>query len=262
MTNRAIRFTLFIFSSFYLFFFITSLLSQETIKHRNVIIYGNDIVDYAPYSIVPKDSKLKSFGISQDIINEVANLYGIKLKNENYPEKRLQFYLIDGIIDVRSKAKEWVEDPNLLYWSDAYIDITDVIMFLKSKPIKINTIDDLFGKTIGTRLGYGYQLFEKYFEQEKIIRHDSINNVLLFKMLAAGRTDAVIVNKTVALWTIKENPEFNNLFEFSELEVGTAGYRFIFTKKYDWRPFIKFVNKELKLMKEDGRLNEIIDKYK
>ena len=253
---------LILFISIYIIFNNTSLLSQEDTSKRDFIIYANNIDGYAPYSIIPKDDKLRPYGISQDIIDEITNLYGIEIRNEKYPEKRNQLYLTKGLIDAKSKAKEWVKEPNLFYWSDPYIDITNVIMYLKSKPLKIDTIEDLLGKTIGSRLGYRYQLFAEYFDQKKIFRHDSKNNVLLFKMLAAEKTDAVIVNKTEALWTIKENPEFYNLFEFSELKVGTAGYRFVFTKKYDWRPFIKFVNEELKRMKKDGRFNEILNRYK
>ena len=262
MANRAIRFASIFLSFFYLIFFSISLLSQEAEINKNEIIYGNNIGGWPPYNIVPKNDMIKPFGISQDIINEVTDLYGIELRNERYPEKRNQLYLLEGKIDLRSKAKEWVENPDLFYWSDPYIDVTEVIMYLKSKPLTIISIEDLFDKTIGTRLGYGYQLFKEYFEHDKIIRQDSTNDILLFRMLASERTDAAIVNKTVALWTIKENPEFNDLFEFTELEVGTAGYRFMFTKKYDWRPFIKFLDKELKQMKEDGRLNKILLKYK
>jgi ABC-type amino acid transport substrate-binding protein len=68
--------------------------------------------------------------------------------------------------------------------------------------------------------------------------------------LLKGRDDAAIINKLVAFWVIRQNPEFKGKFAFSEKPVGKAGCGFMFTPKQNWGPFIETFNKELAAMKD------------
>ena len=79
-------------------------------------------------------------------------------------------------------------------------------------------------------------------------------------MLIIGRTDAAIMDKPVALWLIKQNPEFQGRLKFSK-PFQEVGYRLMFTKKYNWKPFAELFNQELEKMRGDGRLEKIMKKY-
>ncbi len=84
---------------------------------------------------------------------------------------------------------------------------------------------------------------------------------MLMKLLK-NRYDVAIINKIVALWIIANEPEFQEKFGFSDKYIGNAGYRFMFTTKYNWKPFVEKMNQELIKMKSDGRLEKILTKYR
>jgi polar amino acid transport system substrate-binding protein len=141
------------------------------------------------------------------------------------------------------------------------VDSADVLIFPKDHPVDFETPDDLKGKKIGAILGYRYPAFEPYFADGRITRDDVKKDSLMLAKLLRGRDDAAIINKLVALWVIRQNPEFKGKFAFSAKPVGTAGCGFMFTPKQNWGPFIEIFNKELAAMKEDGRLDAIVRKY-
>jgi len=121
-----------------------------------------------------------------------------------------------GDIDAYSKAKEWVKNPKAYLWTDPVVDSTDVLIFPKDRPINFETPDDLKGKQIGAIPGYRYPLLEPYFADGRIKRDDVKKDSLMLGKLLRGRDDAAIINKLVAFWVIRQNPEFKGQFGFSD----------------------------------------------
>ncbi len=223
------------------------------------IIVGFNNVSWPPYLVEEPNGKIH--GIMIDVMKAIASKHGLSVKITPLPEKRAIRGMAGGDIDAYTKAKEWVDDPNAYLWTDPVLDSTDVLIFPKDRPIHFETPDDLKGKKIGAILGYRYPLLVPYFADGRINRDDVKKDSLMLAKLLKGRDDAAIINKHVALWVIRQNPEFKGKFAFSEKPVGTAGCRFMFTPKQSWGPFIEIFNKELAAMKGDGRLEAIIRKY-
>ncbi len=232
--------------------------ARATPQNKEIIV-GFNSVAWPPYLI--KETNGKIHGIMIDVIKEIAAKHGFSVKIMELPEKRAIRGMVSGEIDAYSKAKEWVAEPDAYLWTDPVVESTDVLIFPKDRPVDFETPDDLTGKTIGAILGYRYPTLEPYFADGRIERDDVKKDSLMLRKLLRGRDDAAIINKLVAFWVIRKNPEFKGKFAFSETPVGTAGCRVMFTAKQNWQPFIALFNKELALMKTDGRLNEIIRKY-
>ena len=226
---------------------------------RKEIIIGFNNVSWPPYLI--KENNGKIHGIMIDVMKEIAQKHGFSVKIAPLPEKRAIRGIAGGEIDAYSKAKEWVDDPNAYLWTDPVLDSTDVLIFPKDRPVKFATPEDLNGKKIGAILGYRYPLLEPYFADGRIKRDDVKKDSLMLRKLLKGRDDAAIINKLVAFWVIRQNPELKGQFAFSEKAVGKAGCRFMFSSKGDWQPFIQLFNRELADMKADGRLDAIVRKY-
>lgn len=202
-------------------------------------------------------------GFMYDILQIIALKSGYEVVIRNYPSKRSALMLDQGRVDVRAKAKEWVKNPEKYTWTDPVVQSEDQLVFLKEKPLIFNDIKDLFHKRIGTRLGYGYPLLNSFFDSKQIIRVDTVSESAILLMLMKKRTDAAIMNKYVALWTMKQHPQLAvKKFGFSKKNIGKAGYRFMFTNKHDWKPFAKLFNQELAKLKANGSLEKIISKYK
>jgi polar amino acid transport system substrate-binding protein len=232
--------------------------AHATPENREIIVGFNN-VSWPPYLVEETNGKIH--GIMMDVMKAIASKHGFSVKITPLPEKRAIRGMAQGDIDAYSKAKEWVQNPNAYLWTDPVVDSTDVLIFPKDRPVHFETPDDLDGKKIGAILGYRYPLLEPYFADGRIKRDDVKKDSLMLAKLLRGRDDAAIINKFVAYWVIRQNPEFKDKFAFSEKPVGEAGCRFMFTPKQNWGPFIEAFNKELTSMKGDGRLDAIVRKY-
>ena len=232
--------------------------AHATPENKEIVVGFNDVA-WPPYLI--KENNGKIHGIMIDVIKEIASKHGFSVKITPLPEKRAIRGIAGGDIDAYSKAKEWVDDPNAYLWTDPVLDSTDVLIFPKDRPVYFETPDDLKGKNIGAILGYRYPLLQPYFADGRIKRDDVKEDSLMLGKLLKGRDDAAIINKLVALWVIRQNPELKGKFAFSENPVGKAACGFMFTAKRNWGPFIEIFNNELADMKKDGRLDAVILKY-
>ena len=232
--------------------------ANATPENKEIVVGFNNVA-WPPYLI--KEQNGKDRGILIDVMTMIASKHGFSVKIEPLPEKRALRGITSGDIDAYSKAKEWVADPKGYLWTDPIVESTDVLIFPKDRPVKFETSDDLKGKKIGTILGYRYPLLEPYFGNGRIKRDDVKKDSLMLRKLLRNRDDAAIINKLVAFWVMRQNPELKGKFDFSDKPVGKAGCRFMFTTKGDWQPFIQTFNQELALMKTDGRLDAILQKY-
>ena len=232
--------------------------AHATPGNKEIIVGFNDIA-WAPYLI--KETNGKIHGIMIDVMKAIASKHGFTVKITPLPEKRAIRAMAQGDLDAYSKAKEWVADPKAYLWTDPVVNSMDVLIFPKDRPVSFETPDDLKGKRIGAILGYRYPLMEPYFADGRIERDDVKKDSLMLGKLLRGRDDAAIINKLVAFWVIRQNPEFKGKFAFSDKPVGEAGCRFMFTPKRNWGPFIEIFNEELASMKGDGRLDAIVKKY-
>jgi polar amino acid transport system substrate-binding protein len=232
--------------------------AHATPENKEIIIGFNNVA-WPPYLV--KEINGKIHGIMIDVMKEIASRHGFSVKIAPLPEKRAIRGITGGDIDAYSKAKEWVDNPNAYLWTDPVLDSTDVLIFPEDRPVRFEKPDDLKGKQIGAILGYRYPLLEPYFADGRIKRDDVKKDSLMLAKLLKGRDDAAIINKLVAFWVIRQNPEFRGKFAFSEKAVGKAGVCFMFTTKQNWGPFIETFNKELTAMKTDGRLDAIVRKY-
>jgi polar amino acid transport system substrate-binding protein len=215
---------------------------------------------WPPYIIVQQD---KISGIAVDIVRHIGTRRGFKIKIQYYPEIRAHKMVEQGTLDAWPDAKEWSATPERYLWTDPMVESEDRLIYRKSTPLVFNQIEDLFGKTIGTHLGYYYPRLEGHFENGSIIRADTQSEASMLKMLLLGRTDAVVINQLVALWVIKTELNMSHTdFSFSKQIVDQAGYRIMFSRQHQWEPFIKAFNSDLDAMKQDDRLYRIISKYR
>ena len=224
------------------------------------IVFSFSTEGYPPYLVINENGGVD--GIMMDVLREIASRFDFRVVVEWLPTKRGDLYAEEGRVDAKARSEVWVQNPERFYRTDSVVRHTDRLMFLEKNPLEFTEIEDLFGKNIGAILGYGYPMFDEHFANNCINRNDSVSEREMINLVAKERLDAAIVNELVALWIIGQDPEFQSVkFRFSEKKVGDAPYQFMFTKKRNWQPFIEQFNKELKKMRANGRLDEIIAKY-
>lgn len=215
------------------------------------------IQDYPPYMI--KEAATPK-GIIPEVFQLIAQKYNYTLDFKSASRKRVFIQLNSGKLDALPMAKEWVSDPENYEFTDIIVESRDVLFSPSQSPLQFESIEDLFGKKLGTHLGYEYPVLEVYFKDKRIKRRDAITEEATLGKTLLKRTDAAIVNALVGQWLIKQKSEWHGKFVFSQKEIGVAGYRILFKK--EWKPFVEKFNRELKALKDDGTLESIIAQYK
>ena len=228
-------------------------------KNKKELILATARDGWPPF-IIPADSSGEARGIMIDVLREATQCAGCTLKIAHYPEKRSLMNLQEGIVDVYTKAKEWVSQPNQFDWSDPIIISEDTLIFRKGDQARAT--QSLTGMDIGVVHGFTYPALKALFACGSLRRHNAHNTKSLLLMLSLGHVDAILTNRHVAQWVILNTPNLHeDDFSFAARPLDSAPFRFAFTKKKDHRTLIDIVNKEIKSMREDGRFQTILDRY-
>lgn len=236
-----------------LLFFISvsaPLTAEET------LVFNTTTSGFPPFFIKGENDES---GIMYDVMSYICNKHGVKLETVGLPKKRIEMQLDAGKLGANASAIEWVKDPDKYIFSDVIINVRDVLFSLKTHPIKFENVRDLFGKTIGIHYGYRYPLFDQYFNDGRIKTVIESNEMMMLKSTIFRRIDAAVVNETTANWIVNNNGLLKKLFVISNNEVDSYEYRVMFSKK--WQNFAGVFNQELALMKQNGELNKIFEKY-
>lgn len=224
----------------------------------NKIVFNLSPTGYPPYMF--KDANGQAKGVVYDILHRVATKYGYEVVVVGVPKKRVVLQLRSGELDATAVAKEWVKNPEDFEFSNVIVQARDVLFFLKERPIKFNSIEDLYGKNIAVHLGYSYPSLKEAFEENLILTSVLNTETAMLGKVFMERSHAAVVNELVGQWLIKNTPHWRGQFVVSKKEIGGFDYRIQFSKK--WKDFVVKVNREIAKMKDNGSLKIIKSKYK
>lgn len=225
------------------------------------LVMGAPEEGWPPYHLPQREAP--GFGILPDILEAACAALGVPLTYRSCPEKRCLRMLEAGTIDVYTKAREWVEAPEDFDWSRAVVPSEDTLLFTRARPVSAAREGGLAGLRVGTVLGYRYPALAAAFARGEVIRDDAPGVLYQIRKLVGGRTDAAVVNRLVAEWVIRENPEFvREDLCFAEVPLERAWFRFVFSKATAQGPLIDRLDAELERMRADGRLDTILERYR
>ncbi|MFV8570830.1 substrate-binding periplasmic protein [Marinobacter sp. SBS5] len=212
---------------------------------------------YPPYLIVDGE---EPSGILWDVMAEIAPRLGYVLIPRKIPRKRVDSMLLDGYIDGTLRAIEWTEKPEKYLFTQAVVDVEEVLFFERGTELEFSDPADLFGHTIVAHLGYRYPVLAPYFEQEAIKRFNVSSDKDLFRYVLLGdRFDGALADRLVGQWILR-NEGLTNRFRSSTGNISKYGFRLMLRK--DWTDFAQGFNRELSAMHENGELNAILANYR
>ncbi|WP_240789731.1 substrate-binding periplasmic protein [Pseudomonas leptonychotis] len=109
------------------------------------------------------------------------------------PNKRIDESMQSGRIHVIcNNNPQWMNDPTRYQWSPPLYSEEDVLL-LHRQHAPINSLQDLYGKTLGTQLGYVYSsALMDAFTSKKIIRKNLRDQTAGLNLLQKQRLDAII----------------------------------------------------------------------
>lgn len=202
------------------------------------------------------------YGIMTDVLAEICKTCGIELSMAYFPEKRSRMMLRKGEIHAYPKAKEWIPNPDTFAWTDPVVTSQDVLVFSRHR-FPEGAPQSIKGFTVGTILGFNYPTLQPMFEKKTIKRTNAKSTESLMRMVQRGHIDVAVTNQFVAEWIIRNNTDMTaNDYIIADTPVDSAPYRFAFTRAKDFSHVIDAFNRELAAMRQDGRLQAIIERYK
>lgn len=217
--------------------------------------------DWPPYLI--DDPRYPGGGVLLEVMKGVAEPMGYEIKVERLPDKRGWYLLEKGDVDVHAKAQVWVTDPDRFLWTEPFMEHEGVLLYPVESRIRFTGNKSLYGQRVVAIQGFIYPAFEQDFQSGRIIRVDVTCPYAMLELLARGRADAALVNRSETLWLFANRPELQpERFRMEDKPYDSAGYRYVFTKEDRWKPFIRVFDRRIREMKADGQLDAILDKYR
>lgn len=238
-----------------IFLFIASLFFTQAAQATCTPIKLDGNKGYAPFFIDAERDTQK--GIFYDIANKV---FDCPVQSIDLPESRRLISLKNGASDTLLMAKEWIDKPQEFAFSEPLFKVKDKILMRSENQMELIDIKDLIGKTVIVRQGYTYPMLSELFSQGKIKRIDAKTEKGIVKMLHVKRAKYAVINEAVGAWIIKENPKYQNTFTFSQLTIGKADMRFMFSKQISTKK-IKSINKKIIQLQKSGELQRILSNY-
>ena len=227
--------------------------SLQRVKRAGVLRWGADVVGGVPYVYEDPDHAGEYIGFEMDIARGIASTLGVKLQlvvkawDTLIPElQRGSFDMaMNGIEDTPDRAK-------IVQFSNPYYIYSQQITVRKSTK-GIETLADLKGKHVATLSGTAAEDILR--GQPDVIPVVSPEIIYSYRDLEAGKVDAVLLDKPIAVAYGATNPKLQNVGEsFNE-----GRYVIIFrTEDSDLK---NAVNAALDEMKRSGALKAIYQKY-
>ncbi|UFJ42487.1 transporter substrate-binding domain-containing protein [Brevibacillus humidisoli] len=222
------------------------------IKETKTLVVGTDAT-FQPFEF--KNEKNEYVGFDIDLIRAVAEELGAeKVEFVDTEFKGLipglqgkKFDLIASAMYITDERKKTID------FSDTYYPGGLAIMVKKDNDA-IKGMEDLKGKKVSVQIGTKSVNFlkEKYPDVERV---EVEKNVEMFLELESGRVEAVVTGRPAAKVYAKNNGTVTVLDE--ELTEEHYGYGI----RKENKAFTEAVNKALQTLKENGKYQEIVEKW-
>lgn len=233
--------------------------SGAAVAAEKKIVLVND--EYAPYVMPEGDAK--GPGIDIEIAVEALKRAGYQTEVKIVPWKRVLKSLEDGEADMTTTLSFKDERDKYLDWSVPY-RMNTVYHFYTAKgsKLKIASLADLKGKTLGVTDGFTYP--KEVTDSKDFTRDEAKDVSKTLGKLVAGRSDAAILNSIVGVWEMNKanlgDKVEKQAFELQSVE-DTRGTMMGFSKKRNLKDVVQAFNKALDEMIKDGTVGKLEQKY-
>jgi polar amino acid transport system substrate-binding protein len=227
--------------------------SLKRVKDAGVLRWGADVVGGVPYVYEDPKHPGQYIGFEMDIASGIASALGVKLQLVVKAWDTLIPELQRGSFDMAMNGIEDTPDrARIVQFSDPYYIYSQQITVRKSTK-GIETLADLKGKHVATLSGTAAEDILR--GQPGVIPVVSPEIIYSYRDLEAGKVDAVLLDKPIAVAYGATNPKLQNVGEsFNE-------GRYVIVFRTEDTDLKDAVNAALEQMKRTGALKAIYQKY-
>ncbi|ALV20839.1 amino acid ABC transporter substrate-binding protein [Carnobacterium antarcticum] len=233
--------------------------SYDQLVQEGEIIMGLDDT-FAPMGF--RDTNGEIVGFDVDLAKEVGERLGVTFNFQTVDWAMKETELNAGNIDVIWNGYTITEErEEKVAFSDPYLDNSQIIIVLEESPIQKKA--DLAGKTVAAQqtssavdaITADDSNIIKDFKNGEVLQYPSNNDV--FNDLASGRSDAIVVDETLARYYMKQNADI--AYRVLEEDFGKEEYA-VGMRKADVK-LKKAIDDSLAEMKTDGTYEKIYSKW-
>ncbi|WP_163832940.1 substrate-binding periplasmic protein [Spartinivicinus ruber] len=238
-----------------LFLLSLPVLVTASIDDKTIIFNMGD-KEYPPYMFFGENGQPQ--GIMYDVLHVLATKQEVKIIPVKMSKQRVRVSLDSRKLDATPRAIEWEANPEHYVFTDPIVLQRDVLFSLQEQPVEFNYLEELKNQTIILRKNYIYPTLENFINNKiiQVVYTNSEENML--NMLKHKRARAAVISEHVGLWLLKQQ-NIRKEFYVSEGAIDEVAYRIMFTQS--WVGFVQRFNKELVMMKKQGKVKAIVGKY-
>ena len=205
---------------------------------------------FPPYEYYEGDQIV---GIDAEITAAIAEKLNLELKIEDMEFGSLLATMNSGKIDACAAGMTVTEERlKTVNFTETYAQGVQVVIVKEDSPIA--SIDDLKGKKIGVQIATTGDIYASDdFGEENVDKYDKGADAVM--ALQNDKVDAVIIDNEPAKNFVANNEGLKIL----DTEYAVEDYAIAVSK--DNEDLLEAINTALAELKEEGRLQEIIDKY-
>ena len=227
--------------------------SLARVQKAGILHWGADVVGGVPYVYEDPQHKGRYIGFENEIATEIARSLGVKLDLVVKAWDTLIPELQRGSFDMAMNGIEDTEDRGrLVLFSDPYYVYSQQITVRKSNK-GIAALADLKGRRVATLSGTAAEDILRRSDGVTVVVNPEI--VYSYRDLAAGKVDAVLLDKPIAVAYGASNPLLKNVGD--SFQEG----RYVITFRKEDVALRNAVNAALSEMKRSGKLKTILDRY-
>ncbi len=218
-------------------------------KDDNTLVMATNAA-FPPYEYYEGD---KIVGIDADIAQAIADKLGMELKIDDMDFNSIITAVQTGKADIALAGMTVTEDRlKNVNFTDSYA--TGVQVIIVKEDSAIATPDDLEGKKIGVQEGTtGHIYCSDDYGEDNVIAYTTGANAI--EALKTGKVDCVVIDNEPA----KEFVAANTGLKILDTEYVTEDYAIAVGKDND--ELLDKVDKALNELKEDGTVQQIVNKY-
>jgi len=217
---------------------------------------------YPPYEYYENGSLT---GRDYEIIKEICRRTGVTPEFRERPWKRAIQEVKDGTSDAIFSLVKTEEREAFLYYPSEPLSYESYIFIArKGSGIKINSLNDLKGKTVGVCCDYSY--YNEFDNNKGFTREYTKDDSHQLLKLAGGRMDVAIINHQVYLFTVRGlGKDFADKFEILDYKKAPEIPMYVAFSKARGKnaeELSRQFSHEIRKMKKDGSYLRILKKYK
>ncbi len=216
----------------------------------------------------PFCSEDKNNSIALKIIAEAFALKGINVEYVFLPWKRAYLAAVnDNEYDASAIWRKTDERLRDCYFSDEVISVTTSFFYLKSRPFKWKSYNDLKGIKIGATIGYSYgEDFDRLKSNRFLMVEETSTDKQNFMKLLYGRIRLFPVEKDVGEFTLNKyfTPEQVKMISIDSKPVNVTPCYLIIPKRTGSKgiEILRIFNSGLSELKKTGRYKILINGVK